>query len=47
LTGRYDLYQVAFKMITRRQGGDGSVLDNMLEKPTTKPMQLAFECDLV
>ncbi|MBU1262609.1 NAD(P)H-hydrate dehydratase [bacterium] len=38
-------YQVAFKMITRRQGGgDGSILNSMLEEPTTK---LAFEGDLV
>ena len=42
------LYQVAFKMITRRQGGgDESVLDDTLEEPTTKPTQLAFEGDLV
>ena len=35
-------------MITRRLGGgDGSVLDNTLEEPTTKPTQLAFECGLV
>ena len=45
---KVSLYQNAFKMITRRQGGgDGSVLDNTLEKPTTKPTLVKFECKLV
>ncbi len=35
-------------MITRRQGeGDANVRNEYVEEPTTKPTQLAFECDLV
>ena len=42
------LYQVAVKMITKRQGGgDAGVHKQYVEEPTTKPMQLAFECNLV
>jgi len=42
------LYQVGFKMITRRQGGgDEGILNSMLKEPTTKPTKLAFEGDLV
>ena len=41
-------YGVAFKMITRRQGGgDEGILSSMLKEPTTKPTKLAFECDFV
>jgi hypothetical protein len=42
------LYQAAFKKITRRQGrGDEGVHNKYVEKPTTQPTQLAFECSLV
>jgi len=40
-------YQGAFKMITRRQGGSGEGILGYVEELTTKPTQLAFECDVV
>jgi hypothetical protein len=35
-------------MISRRQGGgDAGVVIHYVEEPTTKPTNLAFECDSV
>jgi len=40
--------KVAFKIITRRQGGgDESILNSMLKEPTTKPTLVTFEGDFV
>jgi MFS family permease len=41
------LFQVAFKMIPRRQGeGDAGVRWLYIEEPPTQPTKVAFECDL-
>ena len=41
-------YGVAFKMITRRQGGsDEGILNSMLKELTTKPTLVMFEGDFV